>query len=204
MTRGRPRAFDMDEALGQALCVFWTKGYEGTSLSDLTEAMGINRPSLYAAFGNKEQLFRKALDRYINEGNECFRELLNEPDAKQAMHRVLSNAADIHAAGNHPRGCLLVQGALSCGDDAEPIKQELTKRRAESEKWLRERFKRARSEKQLPEDTDITALASFYSAVMQGMSVQASSGATRKALRGIVDYAMRAWPSTSTKKARKA
>lgn len=200
--RGRPRNFDVDEALGNALCVFWEKGYEGTSLADLTKAMGINRPSLYAAFGNKEDLFRKALDRYINEGSECFRALLNGDDARKSLELVLRNAADIQTAGNHPRGCLLVQGAMSCGENAQPIKEELTKRRGEAEKWLRLRFKRAQEEGEIAGDADPVGLARFYAAVMQGMSVQAASGASRKALQSIIDHAMTAWP-TPTKRAKK-
>lgn len=191
--RGRPRAFDIDETLEKALCVFWEKGYEGASLQDLTEAMGINRPSLYAAFGNKEELFRKALDRYMVKGENYFREALKGPDLKQAIEQVMRHTADVHTKGNS-RGCMLV-GALTCGDDAEPIRQELAACRATSEKWMRERFKRARASGELPKTTDAAALARFYSAVLQGMSVQAASGASRKALQGIIAQAMRAWPA---------
>lgn len=198
--RGRPRNFDVDEALGNALCVFWENGYEGTSLADLTKAMGINRPSLYATFGNKEQLFRKALDRYINEGSECFRALLNGDDARKSLELVLRNAADIQTAGNHPRGCLLVQGAMSCGEQAQPIKEELTKRRGEAEKWLRLRFKRAQEEGEIAANADPVGLARFYAAVMQGMSVQAASGANRKALQSIITHAMLAWPEAAAAK----
>src|SRR6266436_2473813 len=114
-TVGRPRAFDVDEALDQALKVFWRNGYEGTSLPDLTRAMGINRPSLYAAFGNKEALFRKALE---------------EPTARAVVEALLRGAVEQLSSPRHPQGCLMVQGALSCGRTADPIRRELAARRA--------------------------------------------------------------------------
>src|SRR5262245_44852443 len=113
MKKGRPREFDADEALCKALRVFREKGYEGASLLDLTRAMGINRPSLYAAFGNKEALFRKAVDRYVDEHGAALREALAEPTARRAVERLLRATADALTVPRTPRGCLLVQGALS-------------------------------------------------------------------------------------------
>src|SRR6059058_4084873 len=124
-TVGRPRAFDVDEALDQALEVFWRKGYEGTSLPDLTRAMRINRPSLYAAFGNKEALFRKALDRYAQGPAAYIAEALEQPTARGVAERLLLRAADLMTQPRHPRGCLMVQAALSCDDAATPIRNEL-------------------------------------------------------------------------------
>src|SRR5882724_2242913 len=114
MSVGRPRAFDIEKALDRAVDVFWRKGYEGTSLSDLTEAMGINRPSLYAAFGNKEDLFRKVLDRYSDGPAAYVREALNEPTAKAVAERLMRGAAEVLTNPRNPSGCLIVQGALSC------------------------------------------------------------------------------------------
>src|SRR3546814_586970 len=116
---GRPRSFDIDEALDRALEVFWRKGYEGASLSDLTEAMGIARPSLYAAFGNKEELFCKALDRYVEQKVAHVRKAFEEPTARGVAERLLRGGADMLTDPCHPRGCLAVQGALSCGDAAD-------------------------------------------------------------------------------------
>src|SRR5262245_28573236 len=113
---GRPREFDAEEALERALYVFWRKGYEGASLSDLTEAMGINRPSLYAAFGNKEELFRKALDRYADGPAAFNRQALESKTARGVVECLLRGTAESVTDPCHPAGCLAVQGALSCGE----------------------------------------------------------------------------------------
>src|SRR5262245_51050944 len=130
---GRPRAFDVDAALDRALTVFWRKGYEGTSLPDLTRAMGINRPSLYATFGNKEALFRKVLDRYAEGPSAYVREALQEPTARAVAQRLLRGAVGLLTDPRNPRGCLMVQGALVCGGAAESVRRELARRRAASE-----------------------------------------------------------------------
>src|SRR6201993_1326600 len=119
MPVGRPRAFDIDKALDRALQVFWRKGYEGTSLSDLTKAMRINRPSLYAAFGNKEALFKKAIDRYVEGPGAFVRDSLAQPTARAVAERLLRGTIELATDSRNPRGCLIVQGALACGDAAE-------------------------------------------------------------------------------------
>lgn len=194
LTMGRPRAFDVDKALERALQVFWQKGYEGTSLSDLTEAMGINRPSLYGAFGDKEALFRKALDRYTDGPAAYVREALNQPKARAVVERLLRGAVDLLTDPRTPQGCLLVQGALSCGRAADPIRRELISRRAAGEAALRQRFKRAISERDLPAETNAADLARYVATVIHGMAVQAASGASRAELRRVIQTAMRAWP----------
>lgn len=195
MQKGRPREFDADEALDKALHVFWQQGYEGASLTDLTEAMGISRPSLYAAFGNKEDLFRRALDRYAQSGPGAVqREALAEPTARAVVERMLHGAAICLTDPDNPRGCLAVQGALSCGEAADSIKNELCSRRAAGEAALRERFERAKAEGDLKIDADPKALARFVVTVQQGMSVQAAGGASREDLTAVADMALRAWP----------
>lgn len=193
--KGRPREFDTEDALDAALHVFWRQGYEGTSLTDLTEAMGISRPSLYAAFGNKEELFRRALDRYAEQGPGAIqREALAEPTARKVAERLLRSAAEALTDPANPPGCLAVQGALTCGDAAESIKNELCSRRANGEAALAERFARAKAEGDLCKDTDPVSLARFVVTITQGMSVQAAGGAARADLMNVVDMALMAWP----------
>ncbi len=191
---GRPRSFDTDQALDRALKVFWRKGYEGTSLSDLTGAMGINRPSLYAAFGDKEALFRKALDRYAEGPASYVREALNQPTALGMVEKLLRGAADLLSNPRNPPGCLNVQGALACGATAEPVRRELALRRAAGEAAICQRLKRARAEGDLPPDAKPADLARYVATVLQGMSVQAAGGATRAELHRVVQTALRAWP----------
>jgi AcrR family transcriptional regulator len=193
MAMGRPREFSCEKALDQALQVFWRKGYEGASMADLTEAMGITKPSLYAAFGNKEELFRKALDRYADGPGGYYREALNKPTAREVVTHVLYEAAEALTHPDNP-GCLAVQGALSCGDAAETIKQELMARRAKSETDLRGRFERALVENDLPAGADAADLARYITALLQGMAVQAAGGATHAQLRGIAEMTLRNWP----------
>lgn len=195
MAAGRPRNFDMDQALDQALRVFWEKGYEGTSLPDLTEAMGINRPSLYAAFGNKEELFRKALDRYETGPTAFVARALEEPTARQVADRLLKEGINMVTHPDHPGGCLAVQGALVCGDDAQPIREELERRRKAGEVMIRKRFQRAKAEGDLPADVEPNDLARYVTTVMRGLAVQAAGGATRKELLRVAELAMQAWPS---------
>jgi AcrR family transcriptional regulator len=191
---GRPRAFDVDQALDRALEVFWRKGYEGATLCDLTEAMGINPPSLYAAFGNKEGLFRKALDRYWSLRTSFWEEALGAPTAREVAETLLRGTARFLGDPCHPKGCLAVHGALACGEESDCIRQELEKRRATSQAAIRERMQRAKREGDLPADSDSAALARFLATVIEGMAVQAASGASRKELERVADTALRAFP----------
>jgi len=192
---GRPRSFDADRALDRALKVFWRKGYEGASLADLTSAMGINRPSLYAAFGNKEALFRKALDRYAEGPAGYMREALGQPTARGVVERLLFGAADLLTNPDNPRGCLMVQGALSCGDAADSVRCELASRRSAGQSAILARLKRAISEGDLPRKANAADLARFIATIIHGMSVQAASGATRQELRRVAQTALQAWPT---------
>lgn len=195
MLKGRPRGFDTDEALDKALRVFWRHGYEGASLSELTEAMGINRPSLYAAFGNKEDLFRRALDRYAETGPGAMqRGALTETTARAVAERLLRSAAESLTDPRNPPGCLAVQGALSCGEAAESIRNELCERRTAGELAVRQRLERAKAEGDLGSDSDPAALARYIVTVVQGMAVQAAGGATREDLLNVANMAMKAWP----------
>jgi AcrR family transcriptional regulator len=191
---GRPRSFETGKALDAAMKVFWCKGYEGASLSDLTKAMGINRPSLYAAFGDKESLFRKVLDRYDKGPAAYVRKALNQPTARAVVERLMEGAADLGTASSNPRGCLFVQSALACGDKAEGIRNDLILRRDAGEKAVRLRLKRAQAEGDLAHDANPADLARYVVTVIQGIAVQAASGAARPELRRVIQTALRSWP----------
>ncbi|SEU34141.1 TetR/AcrR family transcriptional regulator [Stigmatella erecta] len=197
MAMGRPRAFNIDEAVEQALQVFLSKGYEGASLADLTQAMGINPPSLYSAFGSKEGLFRKALERYAGERGACLSEALAQPTARAVVEHLLRAVAGLQTGEHRPQGCLLVQGALVCGDAAEPIREELASRRGATQRALQVRLERAKKEGDLPRDANPAALALFVSILIQGMAVHASAGTRREELHQAVDVALLAWETKS-------
>jgi AcrR family transcriptional regulator len=190
----RPREFDLDLATDAALRVFWEKGYEATSLADLTEAIGINRPSFYAAFESKEALFKRVLDRYA-EGSGAISEALSAKTAREVVSGLLAFYAD--AAGNpgRPRGCLLVQAALVCGKENHGVRDELSKRRAAGERALRGRLTRAKAEGDLDEDANAADLARYVWTMCQGMAVQAAGGASRGELRKVAAEVMKGWPS---------
>jgi AcrR family transcriptional regulator len=193
MGRGRPRTFDTEEALEAAMQLFWRRGYEGTSLAALTEAMGVNVPSLYAAFGNKEQLFRRAVQRYIERPASYVGKALGEPTARAVAEQLFRGAINMVVEAKQD-GCLLVVGALSGGPDAAPARVELSRRRAAGEAAIRKRFERALDEGDLSPDADTTQLARYVITVLWGMSVQAAGGATRQQLREIAEFALRAFP----------
>src|SRR5262245_4615723 len=195
MPSGRTRQFDIDEALDRALEVFWARGYEGATLPVLTRAMGINRPSLYAAFGNKEELFRKALDRYLAGPQGFMAEALKEPTARAVAEAVFSGFIRMQRGRDRARGCLVVQGALACGEEAEPVRRELARLRQAAVTAFRERFERAVQDGDLPKGTDCAGLARYVATVLNGLAVQAASGATEKDLRLVSALAMQAWPS---------
>lgn len=193
---GRHREFDPEEALDAALSVFWQKGYEGTSFEDLTRATGVARPGLYAAFGNKEALFRKALDRYDTAYMAFMREALNEPRARDVVRRILEESIEVQTLNGASLGCLGINGAMACSDESEAIRQELIRRRKASEAALRTRLERARQEGDLPSSANAAVLAGYVMAVNQGMAVQAKAGASKASLKAIVEHALAGWPQS--------
>lgn len=192
MGMGRPREFDAETALDQAMEVFWRHGYEGATIAQLTEAMGINPPSLYACFGNKEGLLKAALDRYTKLRNVWMDEVVAAPTARDVAERMLMGIADKQTDPANPPGCLLVQGGIACGTGSESVPFELAARRAENEDQLRDRFIRAKAEGDLKESADPAALARYVSAVSVGMGVMASSGSDREALQQVASVAVQA------------
>lgn len=190
---GRPREFDIDRALDRALEVFRRNGYDGASIADLTEAMGINPPSLYAAFGNKEALFRKALDRYI-EQLDYWNEALAKPTAREMVEHLLYSTADFMTNDCRPRGCMFVRGVLSCGESTEAIRAELEARRNAAEVALRERFERAQASGEVKCDCDPGDAARYILTVLEGITLRATTGASREELHKVAEMAMRNWP----------
>jgi AcrR family transcriptional regulator len=195
-TTGRPRAFDETTVLDRAAEVFWQHGYEGASLSALTGAMGINRPSLYSTFGSKEELFERAFARYHEKTLATARAALARPRAADAIEAFLRASADgLTATAEHPPGCLSVQGGLTCSPENDRIAAILAAGRAETQAALEERLARADD---LPPGTDHRALARFVAALSVGHAVQAATGATREDLHASVTVALRALlPSTA-------
>lgn len=193
---GRPREFDRNKALATAMRVFWKRGYEGTSLEDLTDAIGINRPSLYAAFGNKENLFAEAVAHYDEYEGAIINRLMEEaPTARDAVEASLRYNARVYVEEGRPRGCMIVLSMLVGTPEDRTIRGMLAQRRRAGEEDLRKRIERGKRDGDLPKQADAAQLASFYTTVLQGMSIQALDGASRAALDDIVDTAMTSWPS---------
>ena len=193
--KGRPREFDVDDALAAALRVFWSKGFEGASMAELTEAMGITKPSLYAAFGNKESLFRKALDLYEREKMAYVGEALALPRARQVAERLLRGSMENQTSSCEPRGCLGVISSVACGAEAQSIREEVLARSKRAREALVARFERAKTESDLPTSADAEGLTTYLYAIMQGMAVQAGAGATRAEFEKLIDTSMAMWPS---------
>ena len=198
---GRPRSFDRDRALDAAMRVFWTQGYEGASLTALTSAMGINRPSLYAAFGDKAGLFREAVARYGVGPGRYVRRALGQPRARQVAEMLLRGTVAMATDTANPGGCLWVQGALVASTEGEPIRKEMAAIRERGIAQMRDRFDRARREGDLPASTDVPALTLFLVSMMNGLAVQAKSGHGREALDSAVDLALQVWPAAATESA---
>jgi len=197
MAMGRPRAFDADAVLDEAMEVFWRHGYEGATIAQLTDAMGINPPSLYAAFGSKEGLLKAALDRYTARRAAFMEDTLSAPTAREVAERMLTGIADTQTNPANPPGCLLVQGGLACGTGSENVPFELAARRAQTEEQLRDRFVKAKADGDLKPTADPAALARYLSAVTVGMGVMASSGADREALRQVAAVSLKAFDEQS-------
>lgn len=191
---GRPRAFDADDALERAMRVFWAQGYEGASLTDLTEAMGITRTSMYAAFGNKEELFRRALQRYTEGPASYALRAVQQPTAAQVAAAFLKGSVDATSNPDCPPGCLGVQGSLAAGTTAVEVRDLLIAWRQDGTALLRDRFQRAVDDGDLPEDVDPGLLARYLMTVANGIAVQAATGVSADDLQLVADAALRNWP----------
>ncbi|MEV5014393.1 TetR/AcrR family transcriptional regulator [Streptomyces sp. NPDC053780] len=191
---GRPRGFDTDQALERAMVVFWEHGYEGASLTCLTRAMGISTTSMYAAFGNKEELFRKVLERYSEGPSAYFTRALEEQTALDVATGVLTGTIRTTTRPSHPQGCLGVQGALTASDGGREVRDLLAAWRNDSHTSIRDRFRRAVDEGDLPPRTDPDVLARCLTTFAFGIAVQAASGVRRDELQEAANAFLRGWP----------
>ena len=190
----RPRAFDEGVVLDRAMDVFWRRGYEGAAMSDLSAAMELNSPSIYAAFGSKRGLFDAVLKRYL-ERRESFRRAIAEaPTARAAAERMLYGAIDWLVCSEEPLGCLLIQAGLSTGRGNEVVPAILAEKRGQLEKVLQKRFVQAQADGDLAASADPSKLAKFINLVFMGLAVQAAAGVPRRTLREIVKSAFAGWP----------
>jgi AcrR family transcriptional regulator len=191
---GRPRKFDKELALDTALQVFMQKGYEATSLTDITEALGINRPSVYAAFGNKEELFAQALAKY-NQGPIAYlNDVLSEKTSRDVVKEMLMKSVELLTCAEQSRACLAIQSSMSSELAAAGIQQNIVAGLHQIEMNIKNRFDQAIAEGDLPKDTDSWLLTKYVTTIHKGLSIQASNGASAEELRGVVEITMKSWP----------
>jgi AcrR family transcriptional regulator len=187
---GRPRGFDTTAALDAAMRVFWEKGYEGATLKDLTDAMRINRSSMWAAFGNKEELFKKAFERYVGTYQAFMGAALQKPTVREIIESSLRGTVDFLSTSGNPKGCLSLNAALAVGDEAEPIKRWMLQGRKQGEALARKRFEQAKKAGELGANVDAAALARYVGTLLQGLCIQGASGATKAEMSKVVDTAL--------------
>nr|WP_180319460.1 TetR/AcrR family transcriptional regulator [Delftia acidovorans] len=188
---GRPREFDRDQALERAMLAFWRRGYEGTSMADLVQALGIASARIYAAFGSKQDLFREAVQRYeAGDGGFADRAMAQEPRVRDALARVLRDAVATYTDDAHPLGCMVVTAATNCAEENEAVAAWLAEHRRQRTQSLIDRLQRALDEGELRAGTDVQALGDFYATQLHGISVQARDGAPRQRLLAAVQTAL--------------
>lgn len=197
-TRGRPRSFDREAALAQMTELFWRQGYDATSVADLTESIGVNTPSLYSAFGNKEKAYCEAVDYYRhNEGQRVWENVEAQSSARDAVATLLHTSAEDFTRRNKPRGCMVVLGALNMADSNAAIVKRMKGYRAEAREKLKAKIQAGIENGELPDMADAEAIACFYHSVQQGMAVRARDGASRKELKQTAELALCSWEAVT-------
>ena len=197
-TRGRPRQFGREQGLAKAMRVFWSLGYEATSMADLRAALGITQASIYAAYGSKEEMFREVVDLYQRtEGITTPRALNADLQAREAIHTMLQDAVDAFTAPGAPGGCLIVLGTINCSVGNKAIQEHMSSLRRETVRSIQDRLRRGQREGDVPRNAPVFELAAYYGTVLHGLSIQARDGASRRILTHVVDCAMGVWDQMS-------
>jgi AcrR family transcriptional regulator len=188
---GRPIGFDKHAALEAAMLLFWQRGYEGTSMADLTQAMGLNPSSIYAAFGDKQALFQLAVKRYMEMRAQYAGKALEEPTLEKVVRALFDNTVAFLTTPGHPATCMTLSGAVGCSVDATPARDIMTEIRKQNEAVMRERFLKARKSGELPKDVNVDDYTRYLSTIIAGLSIQAANGSTKAELKRTAQMALR-------------
>jgi AcrR family transcriptional regulator len=195
-SRGRPSTFDREQALNRAMLLFWEQGYEGTSFDQLVQTMGISPSSFYNSFGSKERLYREATDVYVSMSGTWFAGMLfGTADAREAFEKLLDATVVEFTRESHPPGCMISLAGTHLPPEFTSVRETMAGHRANAEEMMATRLRKGVEDGDLPPDTDVSALAAFYSAVTRGMAVQARDGASAQKLKAVANIAMQAWPA---------
>jgi AcrR family transcriptional regulator len=194
---GRPRGFDREIALRAAMLLFWKQGFDGTSYTDLTKATGMSKPTIYATFGDKVELFRKAMIFYAEQATTLYQEALEQPTAREAVEACLRLARGLNDTTDEPKVCFLVQGALTGSADTQELRAELGALQRQATQLLQKRLEQGKRKGELPSKANTKVMAEYYTSVVTGLSVQASNGAATRDLHQVIEMAMASWPSTT-------
>ena len=192
--RGRPRGFDRETALRAAMLLFWKQGFDGTSYTDLTRVTGMSKPTIYAAFGDKVELFRKSMIFYAAQATKVYQEALDKPTAREAVEACLRLARGLNETNDEPKVCFLVQGALTGSADTQDLRAELGALQREATHLLQKRLERGKRKGELPATSNTKVMAEYFTSVVTGLSVQASNGATSRDLHQVIEMALASWP----------
>lgn len=188
---GRPAAFDKEAAVEAAMHLFWERGYEGTSIADLSQAMGIHPSSIYAAFGDKQALFALAAQRYVEVPAQYMVRALEQPTFKSFVKAALDNTVEFLGSKDHPLGCFTLTGAISCGVETEPAKKLMTRMRLQNEAAIKARLLKARKAGEFPKEDNVDDYTRYLSSLLSGLAVQAANGATKTELQRTAALALR-------------